>query len=387
MNSVTTWLRRGGLLLAATTLLAGCAVFGDDDDSLKPAELTDIEREYRLDEVWSTNVGDGQGDLYNRLRPAIDGNAIYAASASGDIEAFDRVTGKRLWDRELDVPVYGGVGAGDGLVLVASGDGRVWALDAATGEPRWNVPVGSEVLAPPQIGSTVVVAQTADGRLVGLNAEDGSRRWSYAAGVPVLTLRASSTPLLYQGAVVAGFANGKVAALDLQTGKPYWETRIATPTGSSEIERLVDISGGMLVEDGVLYVAAYQGDLTAVEVRSGRRLWSRPASSHVAIAHGFDNVYVATAGDSVVALADNNQGPRWEQSALARRELGGVAVWGNVVVVGDFEGYLHLLSQADGRLVGRERVDGDGVRVAPQVAGDLLYVYGNSGDLVAYRLE
>jgi outer membrane protein assembly factor BamB len=51
------------------------------------------------------------------------------------------------------------------------------------------------------------------------------------------------------------------------------------------------------------------------------------------------------------------------------------------------EGYLHLLSQSDGRVVGRRKVDGDGIRVAPVVAGDLLIVFGNGGKLVAYRVE
>jgi outer membrane protein assembly factor BamB len=272
-------------------------------------------------------------------------------------------------------------------VLVASGNGNVWALDAVSGERRWSTAVGSEVLAPPATDGRVVVAQTFDGRLVGLDAADGRRLWSYAAGAPVLMLRGTSTPLIQEGAVIAGFANGKVAAIELASGKPYWEARVATPSGTSEIERLVDVAGELLVEDGVLYVGSYQGNLSAIELRSGRRLWARPASTYVGVAHGFGNVYVATADGSVVAMADNDQGPRWEQSVLARRGLSGVAAIGNVVAVGDVEGYLHLLAQSDGRLVGRQRMDRDGIRATPLVEGGILYVYGNSGDIVAYRVE
>lgn len=388
MKSLSQQWQRCVLVGLLTALLGGCAMFDDDaDEGQGPAPLTAFETEYRLRKAWSDNVGNGQGKLHTLLRPAIVGDRIFVAAANGDVEAFDRDTGKSLWSVDLDVALHGGVGAGDELVLVASSNGRVIALDAASGERRWGATVNSEVLAPPATDGRVVVAQTFDGRLVGLDASDGRRLWSYAAGAPVLMLRGTSAPIIHDGAVIAGFANGKVAAVELASGKAYWESRVATPSGTSEIERLVDIAGEMLIDDDVLYVGSYQGNLSAIDLRSGRRLWARPASTHVGVAHGFGNVYVATADGSVVAMADNDQGPRWEQSVLARRQLSGVAVIGNTVAVGDAEGYLHLLAQSDGRLVGRQRVDRAGIRVTPQVAGELLYVYGNSGDIVAYRVE
>jgi outer membrane protein assembly factor BamB len=51
------------------------------------------------------------------------------------------------------------------------------------------------------------------------------------------------------------------------------------------------------------------------------------------------------------------------------------------------EGYLHLLSQVDGRFVGREKIDGDGLRVRPVVVGDMIYVFGNSGKLEALTIK
>ncbi|MDX9873663.1 MAG: outer membrane protein assembly factor BamB [Spongiibacteraceae bacterium] len=368
-------------------LTSGCAMFGDDDDPLAPAPLTRVDAEYDLRRVWSAGIGNGQGKLYHRLRPAVSDGRVVAASNNGRVAAFDLQTGKTVWRANLKVELHGGVGLGNGLALVSSADGQIHALDAATGEVRWRGRVNSEVLAPPQAADGVVVAQSFDGRLTGFDASTGNRLWSYAAGAPVLTLRTTSTPLIHEGAVLAGFANGKVVAVDIRTGKAYWETRVATPTGSSEIERLVDIAGEMLVDDNVLYVVAYQGDLTALDLRSGRRLWAQPASSHVGLGEGFNNVYVATAEGSVLAFRQGSGSQRWEQSALARRQLSGAAALGNVVAVGDMEGYLHLLSQSDGRIVGRRKVDGDGIRVAPVVAGDLLIVFGNGGKLVAYRVE
>lgn len=373
------------LLLA---MLAGCALFdGDDEEEQGPAPLVEFDTEVKLDRVWNDSIGNGQGKLYNRLVPAVDGDVLVVAAADGTVEAFNRLDGKSLWDVDLDVDLTAGAGIGGGRVLVASADGRVWALSQDTGEVLWNTQMGGEVLAPPQADDDLVAVQTFDGRLVGLDATTGVRRWSHASAVPVLMLRATGTPLLVDGAVIAGFANGKVVAVDASNGKLFWEARVGASQGSSEIERLTDVSGDLLVSDETLFAVSYQGLLNAIELRSGRRLWQRDASSYVGLAEGLKNIYVAGAAGSVLAFAKNDQGVRWEQTALARRQLSGPAVLGDVVAVGDLEGYVHLLSQQDGRFVGRVRVDRKGVRVAPLVVGDLLYVYGNGGKLTAYRLE
>ncbi len=374
------------VLLAA--LLSGCALFEDEEDkALGPAPLTDIQQEQRFDRVWSDSVGDGQGGLFNRLRPAISGDTLVVAAANGKIEAFDRHKGKSLWRANLKQPLTGGVGIGGNRVFVTSADGRLWALDLAGGETLWKKSVGGEVLSPAVADDGLVAVATFDGRLVGLNAEDGAPRWSYSVMPPVLSLRAASAPLFVEGAVVAGFASGKVVAVNRDSGQLYWESRAGTSEGSSEIERLTDIASDPLVADGKLFVAAYQGDLSALELRSGRKIWSRKASSYGSLSDGYSNIYVATVDGNVIAFDRDDQGVRWEQSVLARRQLSGTATWRSYVAVGDLEGYVHLLSQADGRIVGRVRVDSDGVRVAPLVVDDLLYVFGNSGKIAAYRLE
>jgi len=374
-----------GLLSCA---IVGCSSFGKDDDKeQKPSPLPEFKEEQSLDKVWSHGVGDGQGKLYNRLTPAIVQEKIIVASAKGKIEAFDRNTGKSLWDADIDQPLSGGVGIAGGLALVASADGQVWALSTRDGKTLWHSQLDGQILAPPQGDDNTVVALTFSGNLVGLDATTGVKRWNYATAAPVLSLRASAAPLIDDTSVYAGFGSGKVAAVELADGRPLWETRVGFSQGSSEIERQVDVDGDMLLNKETLYAVSFQGHLTALEARSGRRLWEHNASSYVGLSQGFSNIYVVGANGNITAFTKDDQGVRWEQTALARRQLSGSAVWSNFLVVGDFEGYVHLLSQVDGHFVARVRVDSDGVRVAPLVADDMLYVFGNSGTLAAYRLE
>lgn len=386
-SSLPSW-RRTGVAFALAAVLSGCAMFESDDDAeTKPAPLVDITTEQNFDKVWSHGVGNGQGKLYYRLRPAVQGERIFVASNNGDVEAFDRLSGKSQWDVDLDTTLTAGVGVGGGVVAVATDDGRVFGLDAESGNVLWKTSVGSEVLATPQTDGVIVAVVTVDGHLKGLDAKTGTERWRYAATAPALSLRASGAPVLVNGTVIAGFANGKVIAVNAENGKPVWEARAAVPKGSSEIERLIDVGSDLLVSDKVLYVATYQGALSAIDAQSGRKLWEREASSYVGLGETYNTIYLADPKGTVTAFGKNEQGVRWEQTALARRQLGGVTAWGDFVAVGDVEGYVHLLAQSDGHFVGREKVDGDGVRVQPIAVDDMLYVFGNGGKIAAYKLE
>ena len=376
---------RTAIATLCLTKLFACST--QEEKEQGPAPLPEFKAERDFDKMWSHGIGNGQGELYNRLTPAVHGSKIIAAAANGDVEAYDRLTGRSLWDADIDRPISGGVGIGCGLAFVASEDGGVWALSEETGKTQWHIQLNAQVLAPPVCESDVVAVLTFSGDLFGLSAANGEKKWSYNGTAPVLSLRASAAPLLHNGAVIAGLGTGKVIALQLENGTQLWEARVGVSQGSSEIERQIDVGGDMLIDDDTLYVASFQGRLAAIDLRSGRRSWDAAASSYVGLSEGYGNVYLTGAAGSVTAFSKNNQGVRWEQTALARRQLSGSAVLDNYVVVGDIEGYLHLLSQIDGHFAARMRVDSDGIRVAPIVVDDVMYVYGNSGTLAAYQLE
>ena len=252
----------------------------------RPAELSKFEAEREFEKVWSRSVGNGQGNGYNRLRPALDGDELVAVSENGVLAVFSADEGERLWTRKLKLSISGGVGLAPGQILLGSRDGEVLALSREDGSELWRAPVSGEVLAPPQSDGRRVIAQTYDGHVVAFNSVDGKRLWAYKASVPRLTLRGTSTPAIVGDLVLVGLANGRLVALDAESGALRWEHRISVPQGSTEIERLVDVEGELLLRDDLVHVVGYQGQLVAIEVRSGRRLWERDASSYVGLAAG-----------------------------------------------------------------------------------------------------
>lgn len=374
------------LCLAACSTVKGWFSMDDDEDPRRPAELVEFEPAASLKQLWSVGVGNGQGKGLNRLQPVIAGDSIYVASSDGRVAAVERGTGDRRWEKRLEKSLTGGVGHYRDSLFLGTADGELIRLSSSDGEIVWSIPVSGEILAPPQGDGTVVVVQTYDGKLHGYEHDSGNRLWSYDSNVPVLTLRGTSTPIITDGRVFAGFASGRVVAFEARSGSIEWETRVAIPQGRSEIERIVDIDGSMALVGGELYAASYQGRIAAIEARGGNRIWQRDISSYSGVSVGFNNVYVADDDGSVKALLRNGQGLRWEQDALAYRELSRPTPVSSYLAVVDLEGYLHLLSQVDGSFAAREKVDGKGARADMVSDGRTLYVYGNSGKLIAYEI-
>jgi outer membrane protein assembly factor BamB len=383
MRDVIRW--KHAALLALAVMAVGCS--SNSKKELPPAELTSFKEEVVLQKQWSRSIGDGQGKTYNMLVPAIDGQNIYAADVNGEVVAMNRMNGDVIWKKDLKVPVSGAVGVAYGMLTIGTLKGEVIAMDVTNGEEKWRAHVTSEVLAPPVNNGDVVVVQTQDDRVVGFDASTGNRRWIYESTPAVLTLRGTSAPLVTNHLAIAGLSTGKVVALDTSNGVPVWEQRVAIPQGRSELDRVVDIDGGLLLSGNTIYVASYQGRVAGLDLESGRILWQRDASSYSGVAQGFGSVYLSLANGSVEGVDERTTTGLWTNDQLARRQLGSPEVYSSYVAVGDFEGYLHLLSQVDGRFVGRERIDSDGLRARPLVDGNMIYVYGNSGKLEALTIK
>lgn len=381
------WLLTLGLVLS----LSACSTIkgwfdSDDEDPTKPVELVSIEQTVKIKKLWSAGIGDGQGDGLYKLNPVISDDVIYAASADGLLRAFERERGKTLWKADLETSLSGGVGVYGDTLFLGSSEGFVLKVDASSGAQLWSTRLTGEILSAPQSNGSVVIAQTYDGKLQGLDFDTGEKLWTYDSNVPVLTIRGTGTPVLEGDTVYAGFANGRVLAIDAQTGAIEWEVRVAISQGRSEIERIVDVDGTMALVGNELYAASYQGRVVGIDAKGGRKIWQQDVSSVSGVSQGFGNVYVADEDGTLYAFLRNGQGTRWSQGALGYRQLSRPTPVSSYVAVGDFEGYVHIISQVDGEFAGRVKVDGDGVRADMLSDGNVLYVFGNGGKLVAYEI-
>lgn len=372
--------------LALLSGLSACSLFSSEDEQ-EPAGLVDFEEIVELDSQWSRRLGDqGDDELYLRIQPVIDGDSIYAANVDGKVYAFDRHEGDRHWKTDVDTSLIGAVGAGGGLVFLSTSEGVLIALRQQDGSEAWRNTLSSETIAPAVAENDTVVVLSLDGNAMGFDVATGEKLWTYNTPVPALTLRTSATPLLENGIAYVVFPNGEMMALNARTGLLLWKVQVALPKGRNELERLISFDGEPLTSGNDMYVGSYQGNVSSLDKQRGRLQWQEGVSVVGSLAADKGNLYLTQEDDTVVALKMATGRRLWENSQMAHRQLTAPVVLGDFIVVGDGEGYLHVLRQSDGSFAGRENAGGEGFRNALFSDGETLYALVNSGKLRAYQL-
>ena len=381
MNSAV----RYSVLIVAALAMSACSK--DDEIELKPAKLVDIQTTIEIKKLWSAKLGGDAEFLRINLQPAGDGNRIYAASRDGKVSAFQPESGKLDWQTELDTELSAGPGVGEGLVAVGTADGMIIVLDAKTGTERWRADLKGETLAAPVMAGDQVIVVTIDNRLHALRALDGNERWVVEQTTPRLTMRGSATPAIAGNSVIAGFDNGRLLAIDLNSGNIVWDSMLAPPSGRSDLERLSDIDGRISIVGQDVYASGYQGQIAALAAESGQVLWAREISSYVGVAADWTNVYTTNDDGEVIAFFRRNGTESWRQDSLLRREPTLPVAFHTTVAVGDLEGYLHFFSVIDGVAVARLRVGKAAISTSPVVVAGRLYVQSDSGNIAAFAVQ
>jgi outer membrane protein assembly factor BamB len=225
----------------------------------------------------------------------------------------------------------------------------------------WKAKVSSEILSVPRYFDGMVIVRAGDNHIFGLDATDGSRKWVYERTTPALTLRSSVGIVVDGGAVYAGFAGGKLVALRADNGKLLWEATVAQPKGVTEIERIADITSLPVVDGPVVYAVAYQGRIAAVDRRNGQMVWNRDISSYSGLSVEDTKIFVSHILGAVYSLDYETGRTFWRQGALSNRRLTTPLPMGNVIAVGDLEGYVHFLTRDEGKFAARIKLDSNAV--------------------------
>lgn len=391
------------LLLSCLPLLSGCTaldagrdlvsslsetIFGEDDSADPPAELTEYKAELKLDVLWKESVGNGADKQFLKLIPAVQDERIYAADRRGLLQARNTDNGDLLWETESNLAFSAGPGLDRSVLVMGCTSGEVAAYDIADGKQRWITTVPSEVQAVPAIAKGIVVIRTTDGKTVALREADGSELWVSESSVPPLSIRGAGAPLIIDNTVIVGSANGKLQALQLSDGKNLWESTIAMPSGRSEIERLVDLDVDPAHNRGAIFVSSFTGGTSSAAVVDGDVIWRNPElSSYAGISTDYRYLYVTDIHSEISQLDQRNGTSLWKQKDLHNRNLTAPIVYGNYVVVGDYEGYVHWLATSDGRLLGRIKAAGSAIEAKPVVVGGIVYIYAKNGTLAAIKAK
>lgn len=359
--------------------------FGSGKPAVKPAELVEIKPTVGLARAWDTNVG--TAGVY-AFSPATDGEAVYAAGRDGRIVKLDLASGRELWRTEAGHVLSAGVGVGEGLVLVGTPKGEVLAFHAKDGTAAWTAKLSGEILVPPDALKGMVAARSNDGHVYLLEAGDGKMRWDAGRSLPALTLREQSHMVLTADVLYVGHAGGRISALALNNGAPLWESNVALPRGSSELERIADVVGPLALDDKRICAAAFQGRVACFDAVRGSGVWARDVSALRGVGMDERMVYVADEHGALLAYDKIRGTNPWKQDKLRDRRLSSpVAVAGRYVATADYQGYVHLINTDDGAFAARAATDGSAILgvMLPLKSG--LVVQTANGGVYALKIQ
>ncbi|MCW8347541.1 outer membrane protein assembly factor BamB [Vibrio sp. ZSDZ65] len=370
------------LSISVLGVLAGCS---SEEDTVIMAPLPVVDSEFSPATEWSSSIGSGIGQFFSKLSPAYAYDKLFVASRDGVVKAYDPESGNTLWQVDLEeddsARLSGGIATAYQKLYIGSENGEVIALDVETGEVVWRAEVNGEVLAKPVADANLIMVHTSQGLLVALEQSNGEERWAISTDVPNLTLRGDSAPAAISGGVFWGTANGRLAAAIVERGQLIWQQPVGTPKGATEIDRLVDVDASPIILGGTLYTIGFNGQLIAIDLRSGNPIWKRNYSSATDMATDSRTLYLITDNDHIVAVDARSGTELWENKLLENRLLTAPVIVDGFVVVGDSLGYLHWLDRETGYFVSQQMTNESGLSVGPTMVPGGYIIVNRDGEI------
>ena len=351
---------RNLIVLCSIFIISSCSSMdglrfwkSDEIDPDEPKKLVSFLNQKNIVIEWK-NSFKGENEIGNFL-PDFSAQNLFFSDASGNVSSINASTGDRNWSIELNF-LASGTSAGFGLVVVSDIDGNVIAVDQNDGSKLWSTNVKGEVLSKVAIDAKVVVVKTGSGELLGLDRENGEILWSYRSKLPLLTVRGSSSPVIVDDLVYVSFDNGRLGVFELNSGFQVWDGAISYVKGVSELENLIDSDSSPVVDGGLIYTTNYQGNLNIFDTAQKRSVWSYETSSFYSpiVSRGMLTIVEANSGLRSFALKTLQES--WTNDDYINRDLSNAVSYKGSLVVGDFEGYVHVIDTLNGKTIGRKKI-------------------------------
>ncbi len=363
--------------IAAVVVLAACS---SKPERPKPAELAPSAALIGVRQAWTARVG----EVAFALQVQVSGNTLAVGSSDGTVALLDAASGRDIWRASAGAPLSAGVGSDGKVAAVVTTANDVVAL--ADGKVLWRQKLPAQVYAAPLVAGARVFVLAADRSVTAFDAQTGRRLWAQQRPGEPLILRQAGVILAVGDTLVVGQA-GRLVGMNPLNGSARWDAPIATPRGTNDIERLVDLVAGVSRLGESVCVRAFQASVGCVNTNRGAVQWTKSANSAVGV-HGDDRHVYGTEADGRVVAWRRADGERaWTTDRLQYRSLTAPLALGRSVVIGDSTGMVHLLSREDGTPLNRLSTDGSSIVAAPVLAGGSLVVVTRNGGVFGYAPE
>jgi|TARA_Y100000385_G_scaffold199241_1_gene206336 outer membrane protein assembly factor BamB len=342
------------MFLASCSSLESLKFWDNDEIDLdEPRPLNTITNKFEAKRNWEIKFN-GENSLGNFI-PAFSGDNLFASDSSGNIKSISASSGKVNWDIETNF-LSSGIAAGFGILIVSDLDGNVIAIDQKDGSELWSVNVKGEVLAPAAIDAKFIIVKTGSGDLMALDKITGEIKWSYRSKLPTLTIRGSSSPVIFENQIYATFDNGRLGVFQIDSGFPVWDGAISYVSGASELENIIDADSNPVIDSGLVFTTNYQGNLNIFDIAQKRSVWTAEASSFHSPVVLRGMMAVVESDSSIKSFSMKTFEESWSIDDYSNRLLSNPISFNGYMVVGDLEGFIHIIDPLNGKTISRKKI-------------------------------
>ena len=379
------------ILLQSLIIISSCSSMdglrfwkSDEIDPDEPRKLISFKNQNNINiSVEWKKSNKGENEIGNFL-PDFSSQNLFFSDASGNVSSINANNGNQNWSTELNF-LASGTAAGFGIVVVSDIEGNVIALDQKDGTMLWSSNVKGEVLSKVAIDAQLVVVKTGSGELLGLNKDSGQIEWSYRSKLPLLTVRGSSSPVIVDNMIYVSFDNGRLGVFELNTGFQVWDGAISYVSGVSELENLIDSDSDPVVDGTLIYTTNYQGNLNIFDTTQKRSVWSYETSSFYSPILTRGMITVIEANSGIRSFSVKTLQESWMNEDYINRDLSNAVTFKGNLVLGDFEGYIHLIDPINGRTIAREKISKKPIKTILS-RSDSLYVIDEAFNLFSIKI-
>ena len=374
------------IFLISILIISGCSSLdslrfwqNDKIDPDEPKKLNSFSSQRDIKILWK-NSFKGENDIGNFL-PDFNAQKIFFGDSSGNVSSINPLDGNKNWSVQLNV-LASGTTAGFGIVVVADIDGNVIALDQEDGKRLWTSNVKGEVLSRVAIDAKIVVVKTGSGELIGLNKDNGEILWSYRSKLPLLTVRGNSSPIIVDNLIYTSFDNGRLGVFELNSGFQVWDGAISFVSGVSELENLIDSDSDPVIDGGLIYTTNYQGNINIFDPAQKRSVWTHESSSFYSPLISRGMLMVVDENSEIKSFALKTLLESWKNDEYLNRSLSNAVSYKGNVIVGDYEGYVHVIDTLNGKTIGREKLSRNPIKSIIS-RSDSLYIIDEAFNLIS----
>ncbi|WP_443273438.1 outer membrane protein assembly factor BamB [Variovorax sp. JS1663] len=367
---------RAGAAVLVIAALAACS----GTSKPKPAELPPVQAVLGVRQAWSIRIPKVEFPLVTD----VSGDMVTVASTDGTVVMIDARSGQESWRASVGAPLAAGAGSDGSLAAVVTTDNELVALQA--GKVLWRQRLSAQTFTAPLVAGRRVFVQTADRTVSAWDGQSGRRLWSQTRTAENLVLKRPGVMLAVGDTLVVGIG-GRLVGINPANGSSRWESPIAAPRGTNDVERLVDLTGSASRVGDSVCARAYYASVGCVDTSRGTLIWTKPASSAEGLSGDDRLVYGTEENGNVVAWRRNDGERAWQVDRFKYRTLTAPLAVGRSLIFGDATGFLHVLSREDGATLNRLTPDGSAIAARPVLSGNTVVVVTRNGNVFGYRPE